>query len=131
MKSYADDFHITLDIVDEVTGITNESTVCKRRIAQKAAEHVNSGDVLFMNNGDIALLLAEELKQKKDITVITNSMRVFNMLAGNSTMKLISNRYKRGDDRPDRRCGRRGQKAYQHLWKRGWIHPQLGQSSAN
>lgn len=32
---------------------------------------VKPGDVLFINNGEISLFLAEELKQKKDMTVIT------------------------------------------------------------
>ena len=47
----------------------------KRRIAQKAAESVRDGETVMIESGSCCALLAEELLvQRRDITVITNSV---------------------------------------------------------
>ena len=47
----------------------------KRRIAQKAAESVRDGETVMIESGSCCALLAEELlAQRRDITVITNSV---------------------------------------------------------
>jgi len=47
-------------------------------------------DVVLVDGGPIALYLAEELKEKKDITVITNSVTVFNTINPTPGLTLIS-----------------------------------------
>jgi DeoR family fructose operon transcriptional repressor len=62
----------------------------RRRIAVKAASIVEPGNVVLVDGGPIAAYLALELKQKKDITVITNSAIVFDTLNHTSGITLIS-----------------------------------------
>ena len=46
----------------------------KRKIAQRAAEMVSSGEAVMIESGSTCAMLAEELVQKKrDVTIITNS----------------------------------------------------------
>jgi DeoR family fructose operon transcriptional repressor len=62
----------------------------RRKIASKAASLVQPGEVVLIDGGPIARYLAEELKQKKEITVITNSVIVFDILNRTAGITLIS-----------------------------------------
>jgi len=53
-----------------------ENVEAKRRIAQKAAEIITSGSTLFIATGSSTLILAEELLNIADLTIITNSLDV-------------------------------------------------------
>ncbi len=48
----------------------------KRRIAQKAAEQIRSGDTVFLEGTTTVQYMLPFLLQKKDVTVITNSLRL-------------------------------------------------------
>ncbi len=68
----------------------DEVEIRRRQIANKAATLVDTGDVVLIDRGPISGYLAEELKQKKDITVITNSVMVLNTLNHTIGITLIS-----------------------------------------
>ena len=59
-------------------------------VDRKAAALVEPSDVVLIDGGPIAISLAEELKLKKDITVITNSVVVFETLNRTPGITLIS-----------------------------------------
>ena len=86
----AKQYGIGLQVIDAEQSVQDEVELRRRQIAQKAATLVEIGDVLLVDGGPIALYLAEELKQKKGITVITNSVVVFNTLNSNLGITLIS-----------------------------------------
>jgi len=90
LKDYAEQYGISLQVIDADQNVRDEIEVRRRQIASKAAELVNRGDVVLIDGGAIAPYLAEELKQKKDITVITNSVRVFDTLNRTPEITLIS-----------------------------------------
>lgn len=46
----------------------------KRKISRMAAEHINEGDIIFVDSGSTHMFLPESIKNKKDITVITNNI---------------------------------------------------------
>jgi len=48
----------------------------KRRIAEAAAKRIENGDTVFLGGGTTVQYMVPFLLQKKDITVITNSMRL-------------------------------------------------------
>ena len=48
----------------------------KRRIAQKAAALVKDRDIVFLDQSNTALFLAEELVQDKKITIVTNNLDI-------------------------------------------------------
>ena len=55
-----------------------------------AAEQVQSGDVILVDGGQVTTFLAEELANKENITVITNSLPVFDILREQRAITLIS-----------------------------------------
>ena len=52
----------------------------KQRIVKKAAKLISEGDTIILDSGSTTSLLAKEIKQKKNITVITNATNISNEL---------------------------------------------------
>ena len=90
LKDYAEQYGISLQVIDADQNVRDEIDVRRRQIASKAATFVEPGDVVLVDGGPIAVYLAEELKQKKEITVITNSVTVFDILNRTPGIILIS-----------------------------------------
>ena len=62
----------------------------KQKIAAIAASFVFSGDTIFLDASTTTFFMAKELKKLKNITVITNSLRVVAELSSCEHIKLIS-----------------------------------------
>ena len=62
----------------------------KARIGRVAAGLVGDKETLFLGSGTTALEVARNLRSRKALTVITNSLPVLNMLAGNQGLTVIS-----------------------------------------
>jgi DeoR/GlpR family transcriptional regulator of sugar metabolism len=90
LKTYAGQYGIGLQVIDADQNVRNEVEIRRHKIAKKAASLVETGDVVLIDGGPIARYLAEELKQKKEITVITNSAIVFDILNRTAGITLIS-----------------------------------------
>jgi len=90
LKEYAEQYGIGLRVIDADQNVSDEVDLRRRQIAGKAASLIEPGDVVLVDGGPIALYLAEELKQKKEITVITNSIIVFDTLNRTPDIILIS-----------------------------------------
>lgn len=90
LKDYAEQYEISLQVIDADQNVRDEIDMRRREIAGKAAALVESGDVVLIDGGPIAVYLAERLKQKKEITVITNSVTVFDTLNRTPGITLIS-----------------------------------------
>lgn len=90
LKEYAERYGISLQVIDADQNIREEIEVRRRQIASKAATLVEPGDVVLVDGGPMAAYLAEELKHKKEITVITNSVTVFDTLNRTPGITLIS-----------------------------------------
>ena len=67
---------------------TNSET--KERLALEAVKHIVSGDTIFLDASTTTFYMAKELKKMKNVTVITNSIRIIDELAGYENIKLIS-----------------------------------------
>lgn len=68
--------------------VKNSSYSEKKAIGIAAAALVNHGETIFLGNGTTAREMAHNLKNLKDLTVLTNSIMVVNELI-NSNVKLI------------------------------------------
>jgi DeoR/GlpR family transcriptional regulator of sugar metabolism len=90
MREYAKRRHIELEIVDAEKDIHSEIEARRRAIAFLAAKQVEPNNVIILDNGPIANYLAEELLGKSDVTVITNSISVFQILLQDPKITLIS-----------------------------------------
>lgn len=62
----------------------------KQSIAREAVRYVTEGDTIFLDASTTTFFMAKEIKQMKNITVITNSLRVVNELCGAEGIKVIS-----------------------------------------
>lgn len=65
------------------------NTSAKLNLAKEAAKKVVSGDTIFLDASTTTFYIARELKDMKNITIVTNSLRVINELAGKSNMNVI------------------------------------------
>lgn len=90
MTEYANGLGIELEIADATQTLKDEILWRQREIAKTAALQVKSGDVVLIDGAEITTCLAEELVTAHQITVITNSMPVFQILSQNPTISLIS-----------------------------------------
>lgn len=68
----------------------NKNIEAKMRLAKEAVKFISAGDAIFIDASTTAFYLAKELKNFKNITVVTNSMRVIAELDGNFDIKLIA-----------------------------------------
>jgi DeoR/GlpR family transcriptional regulator of sugar metabolism len=62
----------------------------KARIGRAAADLVADKETVFLGSGTTVLEVARNLRNHKDLTVITNSLPVVNMLAGTKEITVIS-----------------------------------------
>jgi DeoR/GlpR family transcriptional regulator of sugar metabolism len=60
----------------------------KHAIAQAALEQIRDGEILFLNSGTTAICLAESLRSRKNLNVVTNSLAVATILGGVSTIRV-------------------------------------------
>lgn len=64
--------------------------LAKEKLARAAAEHIMPGDTIFLDSSTTTFYIAKEIKKLKNITVITNSLRVVNELSNIENIKTIS-----------------------------------------
>ena len=62
----------------------------KNRIGVATAQLVESGDTVFLGSGSTVLEVAQALKSRDNLTVITNSLLVCNTLAGSQGITLVN-----------------------------------------
>lgn len=67
----------------------HEHMEMKKAIAAAAANMVHDGDTLFINSGTTTFFTAVELKQRKNLNVVTNSISVAVELGGLPTFRVI------------------------------------------
>jgi len=79
MKQFA-----TLDVRNE------EFSKEKRKLSQNAVRFVQNGDIIYVDTGSTANCFAQVLKENfSELTVVTNSLDVFNILSNHKDFKLI------------------------------------------
>ena len=61
----------------------------KTQIAVAAAALVNDGDTLFINSGSTAYYFSQQLKHRKNISIVTNSLHVAEEVGGTPSFRVI------------------------------------------
>jgi DeoR/GlpR family transcriptional regulator of sugar metabolism len=89
MEHRAEALGLELAVAAPQAGIAHEIRAIRRVIARAAAAEVAPGDTILVNHGEVSLFLAEELRGRTDITVVTNSLDVLERLSGQSGLKVI------------------------------------------
>lgn len=90
MQAYANGLGIEFETVDAAQNLRDDVMLRQRAIARLAAEQVHPGDAVLIDGSEITTYLAEELLKKENITVITNSLPVFEILRAQPAITLIS-----------------------------------------
>lgn len=67
-----------------------EQAAEKRRIGRLAASLIADHETIFLGSGTTVLEVARSLRERRDLTVITNSVPVLNMLAGKRDLTVIA-----------------------------------------
>lgn len=62
----------------------------KQRIAERLSELISDGDRLMLDSSSTALYVVKQLKDKKDLTIITNSVKILLELADKSDWTVLS-----------------------------------------
>lgn len=62
----------------------------KKKIAAKAAELVEDSDVIFIDSGTTTIHMIDYIKEKKNLTIITNNLEVMIRVIPYENIKLIS-----------------------------------------
>lgn len=62
----------------------------KQRIGRAAAKFIKDGETVFLDASTSSLHIARSIKEKKGVTVITNSERIINELAPCENIRVIS-----------------------------------------
>ena len=62
----------------------------KIAIARKAVNHIRPGDTIFLDGSTTSYYLSKQLKDMKNITIITNNLQILEELSGCDKMKVIS-----------------------------------------
>lgn len=78
----------TIDMPLKIREKTNRKE--KQRIAQKVASMIEDGECIMLDSSSTSLMIAQELKKKEKLTVITNSVEVLIELSGSDGIKVIS-----------------------------------------
>jgi len=68
---------------------TENMTLEKERIADRVAEMIPDNTIITLDNGTTAWLLAKRLKQKRGITIVTNSILIINEMIDTEGINLL------------------------------------------
>ncbi len=61
----------------------------KEAIATAISEMINDGDTLFINSGTTTQMIADELKKRNNLNIVTNSLDVATLLGNVSSFRVI------------------------------------------
>lgn len=64
--------------------------LAKEKMAKLAAEFIMPGDTIFLDSSTTTFYIAKEIKKMKNVTVISNSLRVINELSNIENIKTIA-----------------------------------------
>jgi DeoR/GlpR family transcriptional regulator of sugar metabolism len=89
MRRRAEAIGFELRIAAPQAGIAREIHALRRMIARAAALRIRPGDSILVNAGETSLLLADELADMRDVTVVTNALEVMERLSDRPGLKVI------------------------------------------
>lgn len=84
---------VTLDYKEETVPFQQrqiQHTSEKAKIGSLASELINDGDIIFIDSGSTTIHLLPNIKNKENITIITNSLNVIVEAAPYSNLNVIS-----------------------------------------
>jgi DeoR/GlpR family transcriptional regulator of sugar metabolism len=68
---------------------STDNLEAKQKIGRKAAEYIHDGDSIALDVGTTTIEIAENLKGKTNLTILTPSIRIAQILADNPNIRII------------------------------------------
>ncbi len=68
----------------------NEEAAAKKRIGQAAAALIAEGETIFLGSGTTTLAVAQALRERRNITVVTNALTVINALTDSDLTVVVA-----------------------------------------
>ncbi len=90
MGALADELGIEFEVVDASQDLSEETDTLKRAIGYTAAQYVTPGDTVIIDAGITTAYMAQALRGRQGIRVITNSLAVLAALDGETGIDLVS-----------------------------------------
>jgi DeoR family transcriptional regulator of aga operon len=90
MQEHSRSLGVALEVVDISYDVVREVEALKRAIGWTAAGQVRAGDTIILDAGQTTAYLAQALKGRNNITIITNSLRVLAELEDEPGITLVS-----------------------------------------
>ena len=90
MHTLAQEMGIAFEVVDASQDLGEEVDALKREIGYTASRYVNPGDTIIIDAGITTAYLAQALRGRQGIRVITNSLPVLATLDGETGIDLVS-----------------------------------------
>lgn len=78
---------------------TRQNVSAKRAIARKAAALVEDGTILFLDQSSTSFYLADALRSRSSLTVVTNNTEILLLLSDSSLRVISSGGYLSGENR--------------------------------
>jgi len=76
-------------VIDTPYGVrASENLAAKQAIARAAAELVQDGQTVILDNGSTTYRIAIELRRRQNVTIITNDLRIGMCIAGHPNLRL-------------------------------------------
>ena len=71
--------------------VRKETNVCEKKlVAEKTAELIHDGDYIMLDASSTAIYVAKEIKNRKNITLITNSVEILLEMADKEDWRVLS-----------------------------------------
>jgi len=77
--------YYTLSLSDRL----KQNEEAKRQIAVKTASQIGDGDTIILDSGTTTLMVAQEIRSKKGITALTNSLTIASELSNAPAVNII------------------------------------------
>ena len=90
MQDRCRDLGIGLEVVDASQDLDHEVEAMKQAIGQTAARYVHEGDTIILDAGRTTAHLARALRGRQNLTVITNSLSVLNLLRDEPGITVVA-----------------------------------------
>ena len=94
---------------------TRQNVAAKKDVAKKAAELIEDGSIVFLDQSSTAFYTAEEIIKRKSITVVTNNIEIL-MLLSDSGIKVISSGGQLSDENRNCLIGDDANKTFENIF---------------
>ncbi len=89
MHIVAEKLNINFSVKDVTEDIKSEISELRRQVGKSAASYVSDGEIIIVDGGTATVNMAQFLHERKNLTVITNSLLVFQRLQRTPNIRLI------------------------------------------